>query len=42
MLPLAFTTGYVKRHRDRAGEPCPGGARPPVRPGDEETVELPE
>jgi hypothetical protein len=39
--PLAFTTGMVKRHRVN-GEPCLGGAKPPARPGDEETTELPE
>jgi hypothetical protein len=39
--PLAFATGYIKRHRV-GGQPCPGGARPPAGSAAEQTVRTDE
>jgi hypothetical protein len=39
--PLAFATGYIKRHRVN-GEPCAGGARPPAGSAAEQTVHTDE
>jgi hypothetical protein len=37
-LTLRLADGYMKHHRDRDGEPCPGGGRPPASSAGEETV----